>query len=107
MGPPYGRQWTGRRTALFHHLCDNSTGMAKTVFVRGRSRVIALGRSRSICQDGVKRNYITRRLVRCILGPRTAEKGQLIYFPRVLRRRGGGESEFPVSDQHQITNVNE
>jgi hypothetical protein len=81
--------------------------MAKTVFVRGRSRVIALGRSRSICQDGVKRNYITRRLVRCILGPRTAEKGQLIYFPRVLRRRGGGESEFPVSDQHQITNVNE
>ena len=53
MGPPYFRRWTGRRTALFHYLCGNSADMAKTVFVRGRPSVIAPGRSRFVCQDGI------------------------------------------------------
>jgi hypothetical protein len=56
-------------------LCGNSAGMANTVFVRGRSRVIVFGRSRSVCQDGVKRNYITRRLEKMHLG--SEECGEL------------------------------
>ena len=44
------------------HLCDNPAGMAKTVFIRGRPRVIALGRSRFVCQGGIRKQRSHRRL---------------------------------------------
>jgi hypothetical protein len=53
------------------------------------------------CEAGHRAPIATARLA-----GRVAEPRALLYFARVLRRRGGSESKFAFPDQHQIANVN-